>query len=316
MSRQATWCLGLAFVALAGCMAAEPQTVTASEEPASIVAGAVDLEDAATLRGLVLDEQDLPLRGAQVGIPELSLLATTDEGGAFLFTNLPPGSFVVAAARLGYESASRRVDLVANEETTATFRLVGIVVEVAYSELHGPFFGFFTCKMGTPAQSTACGSVLLTNDVSFRTDDLLWKDDKAFQWFNLSAPNWRSFIGELEWTQGTFATAPKLRTSFSHERFGSHWFCASEGPSPRAFRFERDEVGEKPTCTGGNQGSINSMPEPNATKPLVIGFRVPFGGTSADNPPVYLAFQQKVTSYMTIFYGDKAKDTYSARPDR
>jgi hypothetical protein len=319
----------LAFLAgiallLSGCAGTTATNSDVPAQPSSDVVAAGDaLPDAATLQGLVLDDAQLPIPNAIVGVLELSLQAATDAAGAFRFTNLPPGAYTLSAAALGYTSTSKRVTLEANGELTQVLMLVAIPIDVAYHETNGPFDGFFSCKLGIPVQSTACGSILV--GVAFRTDDIVWSGDRAFQWWNLTSPNWDTIIGELEWTQGTFATTTKLRSSFDHERFGSHWFCGQEGHGPLYYRYQRDnETGA--TCQG-NSASANSEPfVPEFGKPIVTGFRVPFGcnpanpsaaceGDPLDNPPVYLAFQQRVTSYMSVFYGEPAPDLWHAQAD-
>lgn len=313
----------LALLVLSGCVESGAQQAPGAEGPGSDIAGPGELrDDAAGLVAIVLDEAELPLEGAVVGFLELGLQAATDASGSARFTNLAPGTYTVSAAALGYQSGARRVALEAGAEASAVFQLVAIPIDVPYHEINGPFDGFFTCKMGLPTQSAACGSVLL---VSFRTDDILWANDKAFQWYNMTSDNYRTVVGELTWQQGTFATSTLLRTSFSHERFGSHWFCAAEGHAPLQFRFEKAGRDEAPVCDTGNQGGQRDPVEPTNEKPLVTGFRVPFGrGPSTSNPagyappedmPMYLAFQQRVTSYVSIFYGENPIDTWQARPD-
>lgn len=312
-----------ATLVVSGCAGT---TATTSGDPnlpgSDIVAEGERIPDAATLTGLVLDESQLPIPMAIVGILELGLQAATDEGGAYRFTNLAPGAYVVSAAALGYNSASKRITLEANAEFNQVFTLTIIPIDVPYHEINGPYDGFFTCKLGTTSQSAACGSVLA---VSFRVDDLLYSGDRAFQWYNMTSDNYRTVIGELEWTQGTAATSTKLRTSFSHERFGSHWFCAAEGVGPLQFRFEKQTRDETPVCDTGNQGSTDEPVEPEFGKGLVTGFRVPFGYLPNQNTattymppqdsPVFLAFQQRVTSYVSIFYAETPPDTWHARPD-
>jgi hypothetical protein len=309
--------LALALV-LSGCAAssgASPASNSRGGGSSEVVAAGESIPDAAAISGLVLDDSQLPVAGAIVGILQLSLQAQTDANGAYRFTNIAPGAYTLVAAALGFDSASKRIILEPNAEVSQVFTLVAIRIEVPYHEINGPYDGFFTCKLGLPTQSAACGSILL---ISFRTDDILWAGDRAFQWYNMTSDNYRTVIGELVWTQGTAATSTLLRTSFSHERFGSHWFCAAEGASPLQFRFEKQSRSEAPVCDTGNQGGQREPVEPEFGKQLVTGFRVPFGRVGTNVPhdaPAYLAFQQRVTSYVSIFYGETPIDTWHARPD-
>lgn len=302
---------------LAGCVEeGTASNLDGAQRPGSDVESPGDVrEDAATLAGSVLDDQQQPLPGTLVGILEYNLTATTDEAGKFRFGNLAPGTVTVSAAKLGYDSGVKRVTLEALGESGALFILSPIPTSDPFHETF-PYEGFFTCKMGLPTQSTACGSVLV---IGFRTDDLLWAGDKAFQFWNLSRPDYVTIIGELTWHPATLASSTKLRSSFDHERFGSHWFCGHEGKAPIHYRYERAlDLGSKDTgdCQG-NSFSANAAPQqPIFGKALVTGFRVPFGGTSPpDDPPVYIAFQQRVQSYMSVFYDEPAPEGWQARPD-
>lgn len=325
MTGFATWAPIVALaVVLSGCAGTTSSTNSDPIRPDSDVVAAGDqLPDAATLSGLVLDDSQLPIPLAIVGILELNLQASTDEAGAYRFTNLAPAAYTVSVAALGYETVSKRVTLTANDEASQVFILAPLPVDVPYHEVNGPFDGFFSCKLGLPFQSTACGSILL--GVAVRTDDILWANDRAFQWWNLTSPSWVTILGELQWTQATFATTTKLRSSFDHERFGSHWFCGQEGHGPLYYRYDREN--ETDAACRGNTFSASAEPHtPVFGKPLVTGFRVPFGcpsqscgGTPGnpgpDDPPVYLAFQQRVTSYMSVFYVEPAPDQWHAQTD-
>ncbi|HLE46963.1 MAG TPA: hypothetical protein VI818_01600, partial [Candidatus Thermoplasmatota archaeon] len=150
--------------------------------------------------------------------------------------------------------------------------------------------------------------------------DILWGGDRAFQFWNLSRPGYVTIVGELTWTPGTAASSTKLRSSFDHERFGSNWFCGHEGKNPIVYRYERAlDLGKKdPGECLGNSSQVTTDPrQPVFGKQLVTGFRVPFGGTSPpDDPPLYIAFQQRVTSYMSAFYDETAPDNWRATPDQ
>lgn len=316
-SMDAGWPLWVgALILLAGCAGPDTSPASLPPEERSDVESPGDLrQDAATLSGTVFNDQQEPVGGALVGILEYDLTATSDEAGGFRFRNLAPGPVTVTAARLGFESAAKRITLEPLKEASVVFLLAPIPTSDPFHETF-PYDGYFTCKMGLPTQSAACGSILA---IGFRTDDLLWANDRAFQWWNLSRPDYVTIIGELTWNPGTAATSTKLRSSFDHERFGSHWFCGQEGPKPIYYRYERDlDLGTKDTgdCQGNSSQVTVDPRQPIFGKPLVTGFRVPFGGTSPpDNPPVYLAFQQRVTSYMSVFYDETAPDKWKAAPD-
>ncbi len=71
------------------------------------------------------DEQ--PISGAQVVLSsserEISLSEATDEKGAFLFEELPPGSYTVTVFAEGFESIDAQEQLVADQVTEVVYRL-------------------------------------------------------------------------------------------------------------------------------------------------------------------------------------------------
>ena len=70
--------------------------------------GALRAQQAGSLRGSVYDKDfDAPLAGATVQIVENGLKAETNDQGAFVFQQLPPGRYTVLASKDGYVRAVR-----------------------------------------------------------------------------------------------------------------------------------------------------------------------------------------------------------------
>jgi iron complex outermembrane receptor protein len=69
---------------------------------------------AATLSGIVLDEQGQPLSGVSVLIPALQRGAVTNDEGKFSFEKLPAGVYTVQFTLIGYGFEARQVRLDAN----------------------------------------------------------------------------------------------------------------------------------------------------------------------------------------------------------
>ncbi|MFN8287935.1 MAG: TonB-dependent receptor [Chitinophagales bacterium] len=73
------------------------------------------------ISGTVLDAQDnQPLSGAVVSLPELKTGVVTDTSGSFLITNLPKGTFTCQVSFLGYEIESQRISIPLNSPLTFT----------------------------------------------------------------------------------------------------------------------------------------------------------------------------------------------------
>ena len=74
----------------------------------------------AVLRGRVLsDSSDIPLKGAEVGVPELSLVARTDSAGVFRLNGIPTGRRIVVVRLLGFAPARHVLDFVAGDSIDA-----------------------------------------------------------------------------------------------------------------------------------------------------------------------------------------------------
>ena len=67
--------------------------------------------ESATLRGQVLNDELLPIEGAQVGILAPQLVVLSDAEGRFVLPGVPPGSITVFASALGYATATKSVDV-------------------------------------------------------------------------------------------------------------------------------------------------------------------------------------------------------------
>lgn len=131
---------------LSGCTTAEP--AAAPPSPAAPV-GTVSAEGGGTavgtIRGVVTDEEAMPIQNATIAVKELNLELTTTEAGAFEFLEVPFGKYTLIAAILGYNSATRSVTIDAeNPDAETTFSLTALVVREIY---HTTFTwqGLMTC---------------------------------------------------------------------------------------------------------------------------------------------------------------------------
>lgn len=76
------------------------------------------------MEGYVKDtERDRPLQEAVVILEEMGRQTTTDERGHFAFADLPEGVYNVVVTRIGYQSASREIEVKAGTTRKVTFFL-------------------------------------------------------------------------------------------------------------------------------------------------------------------------------------------------
>lgn len=317
MARTYLWvALTLVSLWLSGCAGAD-----AKEEPVAPTVASGDTLDGGTLRAIIIDDAALPLQGATVGITQLGLQSTSDETGTALFTNLPPGSYQVAAATLGYSSAAKAVNVEVGVESAVTLTLIPIVIETPFQQTFGPLQGYFDCRMGaTTVASTwtaACGtvSVPLVGFVGPGTaGQNPWANDNSVLKFQVATNNTQTVIGDMRWTPSAVGTSTSLRFAFSYDgRPSTHWWCSGEGPSELQWRWEAEA---ESTCS--NVGSSDEEPVPRTHnddgEPLTMRVyaNAPFG--TLENP-VYLTLQQKFEIITTVFYGERAPDVFSGFTD-
>ena len=64
-----------------------------------------------TLSGMVTDEEQQPLQGANLVIQVLKRGAASSADGTFIFENIPPGNHTLSVTYVGYESFSRSISV-------------------------------------------------------------------------------------------------------------------------------------------------------------------------------------------------------------
>lgn len=112
---------------MAGCLGGAPPLAPSSTAPTAAVEAIADAETGA-IHGNVVDDQLLPIPAAEVAILALGAKALSDEAGVFTFNDLAPGEYALAVAKLGYESAARKVTIIAGEVTNVTITLAPVEI--------------------------------------------------------------------------------------------------------------------------------------------------------------------------------------------
>lgn len=120
--------LGAAF---AGCVSGGAKNVRANLNGPNSVPEFDD--DTGAIRGQVVDVEQIPLGGAEVGILAVAILSKTDEQGFFALNHVPPGEHIVAVAMLGFEPMAKAVTVIAGQSTdVVTFELTPLPSEDPY----------------------------------------------------------------------------------------------------------------------------------------------------------------------------------------
>ncbi|HLE46974.1 MAG TPA: carboxypeptidase-like regulatory domain-containing protein, partial [Candidatus Thermoplasmatota archaeon] len=114
--------LALALVlTMAGCADTEAAPAAASSTaPAAEPSAAADV---GSITGRVVDDELVPIKGAELALTPSGAKTTSDEAGAFTFNDLTPGTHVLYAVALGYVANQFKVEVAAGEVTTKDIQL-------------------------------------------------------------------------------------------------------------------------------------------------------------------------------------------------
>lgn len=106
--------LAVSAASLAGC-AKEPEAEATPVEPAVEDLGLVATEETGIVRGVAVDEAIRPIANVTIGLRggDAPLSTTTNEGGAFGFDGLEPGTYFLEASKVGYFTVQQSVEVVA-----------------------------------------------------------------------------------------------------------------------------------------------------------------------------------------------------------
>lgn len=301
-------------VVLAGCLGGgEPSDVDTPPDPS----GPAGFDDeTGGIEGFVVDEESQPVADAQVGILQLDLETATDENGRFAFDNVPPGKQAVVVQKLGYESVSRVVDVVAGQSSEIQLAITAIVVHTPYYESI-PKEGLFECTWRHVLGSGPCGYLGGLNSTTGNPlQEHVFTNSKR-KWNYDAAAGALTVINEAVWTQNTAATGDNLRIFFSYaNRTASHTFCQTDGFSPLTLEWEREEVDEEGECLTGGSGGLSEMdtiPEEGLKVQTFVSVgatQTPVGGVNAA-----IALDQRFEIWFSLFYWEQAPEGFSALPD-
>ncbi|HEX9816125.1 MAG TPA: carboxypeptidase-like regulatory domain-containing protein [Candidatus Thermoplasmatota archaeon] len=301
------WGLGailLASAIFAGCVDTSAGTDSSSPSWSMDPNG-----DTGIIDGIVIDDSVNPIVGAQIAVTTTAAVvqAVTDTSGRFLLQGIPPGRQTLFAAALGYDSVAKAVDVVAGQVTSVSLTIQAIPIVQPYVETFGPYEGYFECRMARLGTTGECGWG--GGNVPHPTQ--LYPNDKSIFRFNITSEDYRSFVGDMRWQQGSFATSTAMRLAFSYDkRDSSHWFCSGEGPNPLQWRWEYPDT-DTSKCA-----SVGGTDEPDRPyikdNPMRAYANVPFG---TETNPVYLSLQQRFQVIVTVFYGEPAPAEFNGFPD-
>lgn len=183
------WAL-CAVVLIAGCFGSAGETGSDATTNPTTHATA---DDAADLRGLIVDEELRPVAGARVAVDE-QWANTTDADGRFELEELPPGAHRVRVDAFGYESTARQVDLVAGQALDIQVKLdilpvrepwTEVIPVVAYTMCDGAAVVLLTPFSGVCPGSTTVHQVQINESWRYAVIELAWEtSDSMMLWLD------------------------------------------------------------------------------------------------------------------------------------
>lgn len=119
---------------LAGCAEdATPEETQPTATPTSAAEQEVGGGSSA-ITGLVLDDEEVPVPGVDVELLELETNVTTDESGAYRFTDLAAGVYTLTFTHPAFKGAGRNVDVGHAETAELDVILFPVVFDTPYED--------------------------------------------------------------------------------------------------------------------------------------------------------------------------------------
>lgn len=298
----------LVLAAFGGCVQGEakPQSVV----PSSAAPGVVTATTGA-IEGFLLDDEQIPVAGATIGIRIVGgkpLNQTTSAAdGAFSFSGLEPGEYELAVQSPFFEPKTQKVTVPVGEVVQVKIAIQRVaapverLVEILIKK------GYIACNVGwrNPTNPSTSGGNAITSNVCYGIQG----DVSDFKVpINLELP-FRELILELVWTPGTGFSGSRLRMDFCSEKPDENNYFAQckivSGSNP----YSTSETGPSPLVLRRNDVPVDRISAFEAT--------VGDGGYDLADPStlrVPLTFQQPFDLYMSLCYYDNCTAEHQARP--
>jgi len=321
--------LGLATIflttMLAGCVGGESTEVP----PPASAAPAVFDEGTGAIQGVVVDDSLAPIANALVGIHGLQEFASSsDQGGAFSFSNVPPGTHTLLAQQIGFEAAAKQVEVPAGAVTTVELVLSPLPSQTPYHQTVDQR-GLFGCgsswrpSLGVPGVLTvggiaACGATnIVLNDTNHDNFLLLWETNGN------DTGSWDAAVFEMEWTSNQ-ALGNGLAVYWEVDGCSNNRtarFALERGDSPLRARLGDVELEERllNITTHGcdsddcEEGCDFCNEEKCNLQSRVFSDPDTLGSASAAD--IGVTFQQTYHQHFTEFYHEEGPEDFTALAD-
>ncbi len=290
----------LAIVALAGCSEDGSDASDLSDSSGASESS----RPSGRISGVVLNDEALPVAGAEVAIDVLGLSTLTDADGLFALDRVPTGQYVVEVQAIGYVPALRTVSLTEAEGLADVE--VRLEAEPDPVTPHKDVYienGFISCSLTIPSAYE-----------TYYTQPCGWDSHNAPAYVfpvNVNA-GLVSVVLELEWTPTTGLNGQVLR-----QALWKNVVCTELRCEPTSFDSDvfGETQGESPLkAVYGSQAAplrkgLN-LKEPDTLVSMAL-VKNPDAATSDPTPGIVI--QQPFTHYVTVFYNSEPAPDYTAR---
>ncbi|HLE47496.1 MAG TPA: carboxypeptidase-like regulatory domain-containing protein [Candidatus Thermoplasmatota archaeon] len=285
----------VAVLLFAGCAGGAPASPADASESAR-----VSSDETGRVEGTVVDDAAQPVSGVTVALldgPGGEFQRATDDGGAFLFDEVPAGEYGLVAQRLGYQAVARKVLVAAGETSDVRITMVAISVVEKHHQTR-TLAGLMGCVITVLVPidpgytSYGCGDTAANNNLNPNNRIML---------------NWTipakavTHVAELYWAPQS-AMSDQLRFQIAASLDCSGPVCSvganyqtKGGPRPVVHWF--DETGIK--AFGGSPQKV-------------VGRFT--GGPVAQTSPVRVILDQKYDVYVSDWFGEAPLEGWTATP--
>ncbi len=280
-------------VALAGCagQAEEAEEESTGAEDPTVTAGL------GSITGSVIDVEEQPVVGAQVALLDTEFLTDSDAAGAFTFNGLTPGTYTVAASKIGYEQDAVFAEVVAEAIAEVEIQLDPKELPPEVDPRTATETGYIQCSWNPYYFVNPCQNVLPNNKDHFTVE------------IDATTPLVEVFF-ELAWEPTSAATGQVLELDFCLPQENSATHAAGCVVDDNTGEFYAYESGPSPL---NMTVSARSMP---LNDTLTYETWVGAGLLRLSVPPVppTPAVQQPFTLYITQCYYAPCPDGFTALP--
>ena len=288
MRVQAWLAAALAVAMFAGCSEDSAPPPPADDEEKFDTLDTKSTAETGVIRGLVLDPTITPIPDVTVKVTGTALATTTNQDGAFAFSDVEPGTYFLQAVKPGFAPVQASVTVVAGIDKPDIVK-VQMIADPSSAPFIQPyvFDGFIECSLGGAAFGgyvyySACSEGLLAPvfpEDAFATSYLV----------GYNYPTWTQ--AEQVW-ESTQTLSQSLSNNIHYPDSGEtdgQKDLSVEGPSP--LRNTMDEERSKEYLEGRNYDPENE---------LRLRMRIFTRATDGLGPA--LTIQQEFTIYTHLFY--------------